>query len=196
MTLKPILLLAAVLLLILPPTLGIKAYDCRQPTKPFRRIDLTSTAECTDPETDYLKPTKMKAQVIQIAKKYPVKATTCKIIYTHTVTRCGFDSINYGSETPVYEAVYPLTRKECIQAVKNQKIKLWNKELVVNTKADTAAGFYTKGQRYASGKCKTETFSTNGKVYYGSYQYTTVRMSFKTIRGFKAENLLPLHFSD
>ena len=161
----------------------LNAYDCRDNVAPFTSISLLETDRCEDPERDYEQPITATAQVLEISDKFPIEAHSCQIIRTETVTRCGFTSITYGSETPIFNQRMVISPEECSLAVKTGKLKLLDRVFSVAVGRPSWYKYYSHGSRDNKGNCKTATFITNGIQYTGSYQLTSLEITIKKVRG-------------
>ena len=115
-------MIICVLFLYCSTVQALSAYDCRDPNAPYSQIDLLDTAPCDDPESDYKYPINATAQILQVATKYPIESYKCQVIRTEEVTRCGFTSITYGSEYPVYEENMIISTDDCEKAYKTKRI--------------------------------------------------------------------------
>jgi hypothetical protein len=73
------------------------AFNCQHDDAVHQAINTMEPGPCPDPVTDFLPPRYEALQVIQTSTREVVEATACKITVTSEVTRCGFDSLTYGS---------------------------------------------------------------------------------------------------
>ncbi len=91
----------------------LPAYDCEHAKARFVEIDLLEPQECPDPDTDYTDSDVTYVQVLHIDSMVTIPIHSCKVIYTKEVTRCGWQSINFGSQYSAYRENYELTPDEC-----------------------------------------------------------------------------------
>ena len=183
MTLFKTYLTLPFLLLIPPPSNPLSAFDCRDASSSFSSINLLDTAPCDDPETDFDPPLTASAQILEISDKYSIEGFACKIIRTEEVTRCGFTSITYGSETPIYNQRIIISPEECQLAASTGRIKLIDRTFAIKVNAPSYFRYYSHGSKSSDGTCTTATFVTNGIHYTKSYQLTSLEVSIKRIRG-------------
>ena len=180
------LLAAAIILLQGGPPLAraMIAYDCNHPNVTHMSIDLVQPEPWPDPDRDYEPPRKQRVQILQTASALPVQATQCLIAISKKVTRCGFDSLTYGSKWTVWQMAYEVTPKECREAATRGTIKVEGRpyKVVPNTKA--AHRFYSQGSLDNEMNCYHVSGFKSGEHYFTkSYEETLVEITIKVIRG-------------
>ena len=101
--------MVASLLLRDPGAMAMSAYDCQDVNTTHIMVDLLEPQPCPDPILDYEKPRPQLVQILQTDTAMPVSATQCIASISKKVTRCGFDSLTYGSKWTVWDLAYEVT---------------------------------------------------------------------------------------
>ena len=78
-------------------------------------IDLREPQACPDPERDYEPARDQRLQILQTDTERPVSATQCIVTISKEVTRCGFDSLTYGSRWTVWQQDYEITPDSAVR---------------------------------------------------------------------------------
>lgn len=86
-----------IILMIFTVTNGIRVFDCQDPKSTHQVLDLLAPKSCPDPIRDYLNATEESVQILMTDTSYPTLGYQCLVQVTTKVTRCGFNSITYGS---------------------------------------------------------------------------------------------------
>ena len=162
---------------------AMRVFDCNHPESTFRPIDLLEPQPCPDPIKDFSTPVITALQILQTDTKFPVHAHQCKIVISKEVTRCGLDSITYGSEWPVWEKTLELTPNECRSAIETGTVTVEKMVYAATPGAPTTNIFFSHGSRTSDGRCMTATFTTNGILYQRSYETTILNIQIAQIRG-------------
>lgn len=171
-------------LLALAITNGLTVFDCKHPMAKYWVLDLTGPAPCPDPTNDYRKPVKQQVQVITTNTAQPVQGYRCKVAVSKMVTRCGFDSITYGIQWPVWEQDYPITQRQCQDIIRRREFHMEGRVLTINlAQGKTDHRFYTHGNLDTDGYCTTESFTTAGTKFENSYEDTSIKIITEAIGG-------------
>jgi len=187
-TLDIYVVLAAILLLWLLPVPGTEAftvYDCESQFTDFTTVDLTEPRQCPDPVKDYRPPMRQRLQLVQSDSSVPMKGYQCLVTTTKTATKCGFDSVTYGSAYPAWKKQVEITPAECRNAVEKGQIEV--RELGRSFKVEKGTvetfNYYSHGKVNDNGACEVENFLSEGKVFNGYYEFTSVDIEVRAIRG-------------
>lgn len=164
-------------------TEGLTVYDCQEDKLTFTTVDLIEPERCADPENDYEAPRHQTVQLLQTATEVPVLGYQCKVSITKEVTRCGFDSIQYGTQAPVWEKDIEVTPAECRQATSKHVLSVDNKVYEVDLGKTTVEQFYSHGWLAEDGSCTTTKFESGGMWFEKSYERTTMRIRVQVLRG-------------
>ena len=180
--------LAAVLILLRVATLrqteALVAYDCHHENTTYQVIDLIEPAPCPDPERDYDPPIQHQIQLVQVDTQMPVKAHRCKVMVSKKVTRCGFNSLVYGSTWPVWLQETKLTPTECRQAVEKGKMTVEGKTYEAPMDQTTPYRFYSRGQLSDNMDCTyVAGFESGGRWFWYSTEETILDITVSTVRG-------------
>ncbi len=156
----------------------IRCYDCLHKEARFNEIDLTEPQSCPDPQSDYEPVEQQDVQVIHIAQSSVVTAISCRAMITKKVTRCGYDSINYGSQYSAYKKTIWVTPEECRRAYRERNnhpdqdrfITIGNRKLKYAMFRWVTDHYFSYGNRDDDGNCEYATFTSEGKRYTKSYE--------------------------
>lgn len=163
---------------------GFAVYDCEDLRSTITAVDLYEPEPCPDPERDYFEPENRTVQILQTNAEVPIAGYQCTAKLSKTVTRCGYNSITYGTTYPVREQHQDFTAEECLKAAKEGKIEVDDEEYEVQLGERYQTTFFSHGSVEASsGACTTESFVSGGVAYDYSYEVTEVEISVRTIRG-------------
>lgn len=164
---------------------GFTAYDCEHNEASIVKVDGGDVAPCPTTSIDYLPPKKINMQVIQVDTRYPVKAYQCKATVTQIVTRCGFNSLTYGSETVVDGKLFALHQQTCNKAVETGKLRMNYKTFPIEVNSAGHYSFYSHGRVDPNGYCDVENFKNdfNHKYYEKSYEQTIIDFSLEVLTG-------------
>ena len=161
----------------------ITVYDCEHPKVTLKALDLTGAYDCPTPERDYEEPIEQKAQILQIDASVPITAFRCRVTQTRTITQCGFDSLTYGSRTPIFKQAVGLTPEECKTAVHDGVLHVDGQDIRVKPGEIRTHTYFSHGSVTHNGRCKTATFTTMGVLYTGAYEEVTIVAQLDTISG-------------
>ena len=162
----------------------LMAYDCSQNEKAhIVTLDLTGPADCPDPEKDYLPQHPQQVQILQTDASVPVTAFRCQITVTRAVTRCGYDSLTYGTSYPEWEQQYEVTPAECRKAATDGSLEVDGQEHEVQVGEVQNIVYHSHGSHTADGSCETANFVSKGIAYEKSYELVQLRVAIEVIRG-------------
>ena len=162
----------------------IPVFDCDNQKTVFKTIDLREPSRCPDPQTDYDTPLLRTIQVVQTDAEFPITAYKCNVIMSKEVTRCGFDSIHYGSDWPLWKAQVEVTPEECRQAVISKSMTVKGRTYSnLNYGATTSFKFYSHGSKDKEGNCATTNFRSENYFYQNAYEETTLEITIQHVRG-------------
>jgi len=110
----------------------VKVYDCEGNRSTYEVVDLTSTADCPNPQNDYHPE---ETRRIQVTHQNPVKrieGRVCRVVYTKTATTCNLiTNTIYGTQTPIWRQPYLVTPKECWDVVHHEFLMFEGKKVAV-----------------------------------------------------------------
>ena len=160
----------------------LTVYDCSHDATTFQTIDLLEPQRCPDPHHDYQEPIPRPLQVLQTDTAIPTLGYQCLVTISKQVTRCGYTSLNYGQQWPVWEKVVELTPSECRDAVENKKVKIEHKEYSIEIGTPHTFIFYSHGALDKDGNCENTDFMSGGVWFVGSYERTHLEIQLKALR--------------
>lgn len=92
---------------------ALQAYDCEVSSPHQSVYDIREPEPCPELSSKYHSPENISIQIFQEMESEDIRAKNCLITLSHKVTRCGVDSISYGSQWVVYERMTELTPGQC-----------------------------------------------------------------------------------
>ncbi len=165
---------------------GLVVYDCSHPDTTIAAWDMVNPAVCQDMDSDYDYPVNQKVQILQTQKERPITAKRCRIKLTKDVTRCGFNGVTYATQTPVFEEIYPITEKECLEAWKNQQITFsaGNHKVPLKIGSKVTTTWISHGSISDNAMCYDEySFVSGGRTFWWSYETTMATVELSSIHG-------------
>ena len=164
-------------------TRSLTVYDCEDENVRFDLIDLTEPKPCPDPLRDFEPIQKIMVQVIQMETTYPIEAYQCSVTRDLKVTKCGFNSLTYGSKWISWKEQLPLTPKECRSMVENKEYNLNGVLVAVPLGAQVSRHSFVHGRVDENGNCVVADFSVNGAIYKGQYLEAFTTIYTRLVRG-------------
>ena len=176
--------LAATVLLWSDLVGAMSAYNCQDQNATHIMVDLLEPQPCPDPELDYERPRPQLVQILQTDTAMPVSATQCIASISKKVTRCGFDSLTYGSKWTVWDLAYEVTPSECRKAVKAGELKIDGHKFPVTLNRKVTHRFYSQGHLDNEMNCRYEgTFKSGNDYFSKSFEETKIDITLRVIRG-------------
>ena len=172
-----------VLMITTTETESLTDYTCNNPGAASRIIDLTEPAPCADPEQDYEQPQTRTFQVLQTDASIMVEGYQCQITLTKEVTRCGFNSLAYGSTWPAWEMEIEITPQECRDAIKTGRVEVRGHTFVAEIGRLTTSIYFSHGAVDNNGNCQVASFNSEGIYYTNSYERTVTKILITVLRG-------------
>ena len=137
---------------------------------------------------------------MQTDEDIPVTAYRCRVIYSKEVTRCGFDSIVYGSMWPVYKKVMEYTPSQCRKFVESGQITVLGRTYKITEKGKKEQliieKYISHGKFHPEDGCDYETFESGGIKFHNAYEETTVEIQIGVVRGTAYVSTGMVHFSN
>ena len=175
--------IVAVLMGVIATANGLTAFDCTHPNATNTPLSLLQPKSCIPPQEYYQDATKIRIQLIQTSSARPVEAFTCRLTVTSKVTKCGFDSITYGSHFPIKDKMVAVAPQTCRKAVQEGKIVYEGQVVPITPDTSRTYQYYRRGFIKTNGACTTEAFTIAGIYFSGSVELRTLRVSITTTRG-------------
>ena len=188
MRLKPSLILTGGLLGYLLGTWVIScsalfAYDCSGRGAKTIAVDLSNPEECDEPETYYHSPEDLNIQLMAVELDRQVSGYQCQVSVSAEVSRCGYDSIHYGSHKPLVNVPVNVTTQQCWRMAKEGTYQYWDRTFGVVLAENQVRQFYSRGNLDNKGNCEVETFHTAGLLFAKHYEKRTLNIDVRKIRG-------------
>ena len=158
-------------------------YDCDHPNATIHAIDLTSPMPCPDPDHDYEEPKDVSLQILQTGTKVLVEANLCKLEYTKTIRRCGFNSINYAANVIAWERSQAITMHDCTKALEFGVVTFEGKLYAVKPGTTEKFNVQTHGKSTDNGDCYGADFTSEGRHFSKSYELLQLKITLRKITG-------------
>jgi len=162
---------------------ALTVYDCEDDKVKFDLIDVTEPKPCPDPIKDYEPTQKINVQVIQTETTYPIEAHQCSVTRSLKVTKCGFNSLTYGSKWLSWMEQLPLTPKECRNMIENQEYPLDGILISVPIGSQVTKHSFVYGRVDSNGNCVVADFTVGGALFRGHYMESFITIYTKVVRG-------------
>lgn len=162
---------------------SLQVFDCQHPEVTYKVIDLVQPATCPDPINDYAPEQESTIQILQVGTAVPVAGFLCHVTITKEVTRCGLDSITYGTTWPVWKQQWQIDPSACRKAVDTGRLKVDNDLYTLRPGEQHTFTHYSHGSFDTDGRCKVASFSTGGRSYSKSVERTIIDIELKHIHG-------------
>ena len=167
---------------------GFIAYDCEvkdgdaeMHSKP---INMLEVEECNLPASAYHDPSEEELQVIYAGSSTFIKALQCSLIYSKRVTRCGFNSLAYGSQNIAHEARHVITQMDCKKMAEQGYYEAFGKKFKIRKRQQIHQSFFTQGKVLSDGYCDTEySFESEGHTFYHSVEETSIKLLLTEVSG-------------
>lgn len=163
---------------------SFSVYDCNSNATTYSSIDLTKPEPCQGAERQFDTGRNIQIQLLQTETQRPIRGYQCKVILTREVSRCGFTSINYGSQFPILRKTMEVTPNACRRAIQTNQLTIDERKFTVKLGAAVHYQYFRFGFRDEKGNCKTTNFRTGGIWFENSYERTELQLEIAMIRGF------------
>ena len=158
-------------------------YDCGANEAVHRALDLHGPQECENIEPSHRKPINIEVQVLMVDAKAPVSAYSCQVLVTKEVSRCGYDSLHYGTQVTELEVPSHMTPAQCREAVRTGRFEYDGEVIDVVVNSPAYHSFYSHGFLADDHTCHTESFRSGKKRWYKSYELTIVKVMVRSVKG-------------
>ncbi len=173
---------------------NLTVYDCHDPATTTKAIDLTEPELCVTKPTEFQEPIPVQIQILQADRLRPITAYRCNPRVTREITRCGYDSLQYGTEVAVSQQPIPITPAECLEAVDRMKFTFEGHTVKFKPGASRELRYYSHGE-LRDGDCQyVKEIIRNGRKYTWSYEFTTVYIDFEKVNGYADDKLQTVTF--
>ena len=163
---------------------SLRVFDCAHRNATSFPLDLLEPQHCEPVSSFYEDGETVTVQIIQTEARREVEAFQCIIRETSIVTRCGFDSLTYGSHHPLLDSPYFITAEDCKLLALKGEFKYRGRSIInVEKSAPTTKTFFYHGFVKKDGSCETEDFVVNGISFTNSYEKRILRISVNTVKG-------------
>ena len=177
-------MVAAMLAAMMGPARTMPAFECEGETDGTRTINLLEPGKCADPKRDYREPYTQSVELLQIDNTVLINGYRCSAVYSRQVTRCGFNSITYGSVHTATHKRVDILPAECRQAVSKKTLTVHGREYAIEEIGlPQTTSLYKHGGVSRAGSCWTEDFFSEGQFFQNSYEWYVIELMVEKIRG-------------
>ena len=121
--------------------------------------------------------------MIQTATDIPIEGHQCKVTINKKVTRCGHNSLQYGSQWPVFDKQIHVSAPECRKAVEEGFIRIEGRDYKCEKGRRTKYHYWSHGHLDAEGNCEHVSFMSGGTQFHKSYEWTYIEIYVKRLHG-------------
>ena len=184
MTTNALSLLMLLSLMLITGCSAFRVYDCGKNETRYDVIDLHEPEPCEEAERQFKRGENVRVQLLKTQTNRLVKGFQCKVTMTREVTRCGLDSIQYGSQFPVLKRPIRIIPEECRKATQTQRMVIDNRYFHNLTLGVTNhIQYYRYGSVDQDGNCEHQSFRSGGIQFHRSYKRTELDIRIEIIRG-------------
>ena len=158
-------------------------YDCLHDDAIHKPISLLEPDICEDLELSHGDPTEVQVQVLQAGSSQIIEAYHCHVSVTRTVTRCGFDSLTYGTVLTDVDKPVLLTAAQCRDALEKGQVTYEDRTFSVSPNIPVVHRFYSHGGLSDTHRCTSASFVSGGVQYHKSFEQTLLRITISTTKG-------------
>ena len=158
-------------------------YDCGAPDAVHRPISLLEPDSCTEIELTHTSPVEVSIQVLQTGSALTITAYRCSLTISREVSRCGFDSIHYGTVITVLDKPVHFTPQQCRNAQLGGTFVFEGQRINVTLNNEMVHSYYRYGRLDKSHNCDHTSFTSGGQYFSNSYELSIIRAVVSTIKG-------------
>ena len=173
---------------VVAPTSHITAFNCSSNRTVYQSLSLTEPRVCRETEAMYREGINVTLQVMARARLLPVQMQSCKLQLTETVTRCGFNSLTYGTRVIQADRPIHLTYDACRAALRNGRLNYDGQEFIIPSNHTTVnRKWFAFGYLDSNHYCSTASFTRRVKgkqvLFTNSYLQVSAKLKVSTIKG-------------
>ena len=169
---------------------SLEVYDCTTDGTKTMAINLMEPNFCERQETYFTKPDRTTVQIMALDDRRAFQAYQCVVTLDSDVTRCGFDSLTYGTHHPYDGHQLVQSPEACWNMVRRKKICPEKKTCFpLEFGVTSRHSYHPQGHGYLhpDGKCETGSFTVNGIYFANSYEQRTMTVTIKKVDGIMDE---------
>jgi len=151
------------------------AYDCEDPIGKPTMFSLVDSGECPLMQTTFEPGMPHPILVVQAADLVDTTLTHCDVTYSSTITRCGYNSLTYGSTRPDDGTRLVMSADECRKAYEQGEFIFYGVKIRMNKEKVGSTSIWLHGNSDLNGDCETESFSWKGQRYVKSYMQVQLK---------------------
>ena len=158
-------------------------YDCGAPDAVHRPVSLLEPDSCSDIALTHGHPANISVQVLQTGSSHTVTAYRCSLTISREVSRCGFDSIHYGTVITVLDKPVHFTPQQCRTAQTFGTFVFEGQRINVTLNNEMVHSYYRYGRLDSSHNCDHTSFTSGGEYFSNSYELSIIRAVVSTVKG-------------
>lgn len=162
----------------------ITVYDCADERAVHKPINLHHPEVCAASISTHGTPKEIEIQVLQTGANLRVTAYQCLVTVTREVSRCGLDSIHYGTIITQLDEPVHLTPSQCRSAAKHRRFIYQGRVINVTLNIETSSHWYSIGGIDNYHNCdNVASLVSGGKRFFKSYETTFLKILIKPLVG-------------
>ena len=158
-------------------------YDCGAPDAVHRPVSLLEPDSCNPIELTHTEPTNVSVQVLQTGSALTVTAYRCALTISREVSRCGYDSIHYGTIITVLDKPVHFTPQQCRNAQIGGTFVFEGQRINVTLNNEMVHSYYRYGRLDNSHNCDHTSFTSGGQYFSKSYELSIIRAIVTSVKG-------------
>ena len=158
-------------------------YDCGAPDAVHRPVSLLEPDSCSDIALTHGDPVNISVQVLQTGAALTVTAYRCSLTISREVTRCGFDSISYGTIITVLDKPVHFTPQQCRTAQTFGTFVFEGQRINITLNNEMIHSYYRYGNIDNKHNCQHTSFTSGGQFFSNSYELSIIRAVVSTVKG-------------
>lgn len=158
-------------------------YDCGAPDAVHRPVSLLEPDSCSDIALTHGDPVNVSVQVLQTGAALTVTAYRCSLTISREVSRCGFDSISYGTIITVLDKPVHFTPQQCRAAQTFGTFVFEGQRINVTLNNEMVHSYYRYGRLDNKHNCDHTSFTSGGQYFSNSYELSIIRAVVSTVKG-------------
>ena len=158
-------------------------YDCGAPNAVHRPVSLMEPDSCNPIELTHTEPRQVRVQVLQTGSALTVTAYRCSLTISREVSRCGYDSIHYGTIITVLDKPVHFTPQQCRSAQEVGTFVFENQRINVTLNNEMVHSYYRYGRLDKNHNCDHTSFTSGGQYFSKSYELSIIRAVVSSVKG-------------
>ena len=158
-------------------------FDLEHQDAVSRPIDLHQPEDCEEVTLTHSPPKTQRMQILMVNHRVPISAYRCQVFVSRIITRCGFDSLSYGSIPAYTDRPYLLTPQACRKTIDQGYLVFERQKVEVTLNVPINHGFFSRGGLEHDHTCISSSFYRANRIWKNSYEFTVLKVHITRIQG-------------